>query len=260
MRKKAVATRACLDLPDGRKVDFEIRRSARSRSVYFRINPREGLLVSAPRGMGHGSVLRMVSGKAAWIARHLSRYDAVRHLASRDATVRPGDLDLPALAESWRVEYKALPGGMMAARPVTARTGGPGLIVVTGSVDDVGACHGALRRWLARRASNAFSPWLEALARQAGLRYTNLSIRNQRARWGSCAATSGRISLNCKLLFLPRELANYVMVHELCHLLEANHSHRFWAHVRRLEPETELFRRRMHDAWAQVPEWANGGR
>jgi predicted metal-dependent hydrolase len=137
-----------------------------------------------------------------------------------------------------------------------ARAVEPGRIVVSGAIDDVAACQRALRRWLARHAVSAFAPWLARLAEQSGLRYTRLSIRNQRARWGSCSS-SGRVSLNCKLLFLSRELVSYVMVHELCHLAEANHSPRFWAHVRRLEPDSDALRREMRHAWARIPAWAD---
>jgi len=215
------------------------------------MTPREGLVVTAPRRMGRASVLQVVAAKSHWIANHLARFDAARHLVPQDIRVRPECFELPALAESWRVEYRPV------ARPlVLARTGGPGLIVAAGAVDDVEACRHAVRRWLARYAAHAFSPWLSGLAQQAGLRYTHLSVRNQRARWGSCTV-GGRISLNCKLLFLPRELASYVMTHELCHLLEANHSRRFWAHVRRLEPATDALRRKMREAWQWVPGWAD---
>jgi predicted metal-dependent hydrolase len=245
------STLASLHLPNGRVIEFEIRRSARAHAVYLRMTPREGLVVTAPRRMGRASVLQVVAAKRAWIANHLARFDAVRHLVPRDRAVRPEAFDLPALAQSWRVEYRAL------QRPgVGARTDRPGLIVVSGAVEDVRSCQAAMRRWLARHAAQAFSPWLSDLAQQAGLRYTHLSIRNQRARWGSCTV-GGRISLNCKLLFLPRELADYVMVHELCHLLEANHSRRFWAHVRRLEPATDELRRKMREAWSWVPGWAD---
>jgi predicted metal-dependent hydrolase len=62
--------------------------------------------------------------------------------------------------------------------------------------------------------------------------------------------------LNCKLLFLPRELVRYVMAHELCHLIEPNHSHRFWTHVRALERRADALHGQMRDAWKLVPTWA----
>jgi predicted metal-dependent hydrolase len=59
---------------------------------------------------------------------------------------------------------------------------------------------------------------------------TSIRLSNARARWGSCHA-SGRISLNWRLIHLPRHLIDYVVVHELAHLREMNHSPRFWAVV-----------------------------
>jgi len=245
--------RAAVGLPCGRTLEFDIRRS-RVRNVYFRMSPRAGLLVTAPRRMSHRDVLESVARKSRWISNRLSEYEAVGQLIGPDAAaIRPEAFDLPALAEAWRVEYKP---GAERGRPATiARTAAPGRIVVSGAIDDVAACQAALRRWLARYAASALAPWLAGLAGQAGLRYANLCIRSQRARWGSCSI-DGRISLNCKLLFLSREQASYVMVHELCHLLEANHSHRFWAHVRRLEPASDALRRQMRHAWGLVPAWA----
>lgn len=248
--KNEPLARASLDLPDGRTLDFDIRRSG-ARNVYFRMCPRNGLVVTAPRRMGRATLLRLVARKAKWIANRLSEFEAVRHLADHEAAVRPESLDLPALAESWKVEYRAT--GRAGAAALADR---PGCIAVSGGVEDIEACQGALRRWLARRAASAFSPWLARLSEASGLQYADLSIRSQRARWGSCTV-GGRISLNCKLLFLPRELVNYVMVHELCHLLESNHSHRFWAHVRRIEPGSDALRRQMRQAWKWVPAWAH---
>lgn len=242
-----------LALPDGRAVEYEIRPSAKARALRLKLSARDGLVVIAPEGLDRRRLQELVTGKAEWIAGRLSEFDAVRHLLNVEPATRPQAFDLPALAESWRVEYKATRG-----RTVGARIDRPGRIVVTGTVDDVAACHAALRRWLARHATAALSPWLENLAEQTGLRYADLAIKNQRTRWGSCS-TNGRISLNCKLLFLPRELVRYVLVHELCHLLEPNHSERFWGHVRQFEPAVDSLHGRMRDAWRFVPTWAQRG-
>lgn len=242
-----------LDLPDGRTVEFEIRTSGKAHSLRLNLSARNGLVVTAPLGLNRHRLLELVAGKGEWIAGRLSSFDAVRHLISTEPAARPQAFNLAALAESWRVEYKITRG-----RTVGARLDQPGRIVVTGAVDDVAACHAALRRWLARHATIVLAPWLESLAHQAGLSYADLAIKNQRTRWGSCAA-SGRISLNCKLLFLPRELVRYVMTHELCHLLEANHSERFWGHLRQFEPAADSLHGQMRDAWRFVPAWAQRG-
>jgi len=68
---------------------------------------------------------------------------------------------------------------------------------------------------------------LNQLAAQHGFTYNRISIRNQRTRWGSCSA-KGAISLNIKLVALPQELADYVILHELVHTRVHNHSKEFW--------------------------------
>ncbi|MEO6596920.1 MAG: SprT family zinc-dependent metalloprotease [Planctomycetota bacterium] len=242
-----------VSLPDGRAIEFSIRYSARARSARLRIGAREGLVVVVPSGLRRDKVQQIVSSKVDWIAARLAEFDKVRHLIAQPAAARPQAFDLPALAESWRVEYREV-----RRASVGAKTDLPGRMVVYGAIDNVEACHAALRRWLARHATETLSPWLESVSMQCGPAPTDITIKNQRTRWGSCART-GRISLNCKLLFLPRDLVRYVLVHELCHLLEPNHSSRFWALVRSMDRAADAHHGQMRDAWKLVPAWAQRG-
>ena len=68
---------------------------------------------------------------------------------------------------------------------------------------------------------------LHALAERYGFKFSKVSVRNQRTRWGSCSAR-GNISLNIKLVALPQDLSDYVLLHELVHTRVHNHSRRFW--------------------------------
>ncbi len=242
---------AHIDLPDGRQLDYEIRPSAKARSLRLKMTAREGLTVIAPKGLDERQVVELVSGKREWIAAKLDQFEEVRHLLVDKVSARPEAFDLPALAESWRVEYRTTKG-----KTVGARTDQQGRILVYGAVTDDERCKAALRRWLARRAKETLMPWLESLAAESGLRFSRVIIKNQRTRWGSCSA-DGVISLNAKLLFLPPKLVRYVLMHELCHTLERNHTSRFWTHLRQFEPQTDLLHGQMRDAWKQVPVWAH---
>jgi len=66
--------------------------------------------------------------------------------------------------------------------------------------------------------------------------FNRISIRNQRTRWGSCSSKKN-LNFNYRLLFLPKRISDYIIVHELCHLKELNHSRRFWNLVAEVVPD-----------------------
>lgn len=77
-----------------------------------------------------------------------------------------------------------------------------------------------------------------------GFSYSRVRIRNQRSRWGSCSS-SKTLSFHYKILFLPLNLAHYLIVHELCHLQEMNHSKRFWELVSKTYPDYKEVRKEL---------------
>lgn len=88
---------------------------------------------------------------------------------------------------------------------------------------------------LRARAKVQLPPRLKELADAHGFTYNRVVIKNNISNWGSCSA-KGNINLNLRLLTLPQELQDYVMLHELCHLKELNHSPRFHALLEQVCP------------------------
>ncbi len=91
-------------------------------------------------------------------------------------------------------------------------------------------------RELADRALKVIPERAAYFASLVGVTYTRITIRNQRTRWGSCSSQGG-LNFNCLLMLMPPDVMDSVIVHELCHLKEPNHSERFYAEVLRVFPD-----------------------
>ncbi len=109
-----------------------------------------------------------------------------------------------------------------------------------------------LQTWFRGQAARILPARLETLATRLGVRPKRVTIRGQRTRWGSCSSR-GAISLNWRLVLLPSALADYVLVHELCHLRHLDHSPRFWGMVRGVVPDVDERRARIQDLEAILP-------
>ena len=79
---------------------------------------------------------------------------------------------------------------------------------------------------------------LEYWNKHYNFKYSRVSIRNQRSRWGSCSS-KGNLNFNFRIVTLPPHLSDYIIVHELCHLGQMNHSQKFWDLVGRTLPNYE---------------------
>ncbi len=115
----------------------------------------------------------------------------------------------------------------------------------------------AEREALRARARPVLEARVAHFAPLVGVSWGKITIRTQRSRWGSCSA-QGNLSFNALLLLTPPEVLDYVVIHELCHRKEMNHSPRFWAEVERIVPDwttQRLWLRRNGGAlMARLPE------
>ena len=104
-------------------------------------------------------------------------------------------------------------------------------------------------RALAQQAKAHLPKRVAYFAARIGVTYGRITIRNQTSRWGSCSG-KGNLNFNCLLMLAPASVQDYVVVHELCHRKEMNHSVRFWAEVEKIVPDYKIQR-----AWLKE----NGG-
>ena len=106
-------------------------------------------------------------------------------------------------------------------------------------------------RALAESALKVIPGCVRHYAALIGVGYGRVTIRNQKSKWGSCSA-QGNLNFNCLLMLCPPEVLDYVVVHELCHRKEMNHSPRFWAEVEKYAPDYQMQRKWLKDEGSKL--------
>jgi predicted metal-dependent hydrolase len=234
--------------PGGSKLRILVRPSTRARRLILRLLNRDTLEVVLPPGAHRSQVTSFLAKNATWIrnarARQTARHDEREHGI-------PPTIHLPAIPEHWQVRSVFAPGNAVELTEAGADRG----LELRGSIDRPQLWSAMLQAWLRRRATEILVPWLERLAKKTGLRCQNVAIRLQRSRWGSCSSRR-HINLNARLLLVPPELVTYLIVHELCHTRELNHSNRFWNLVEQHCPNYQELDRRLNLASRELPFWS----
>ena len=101
-------------------------------------------------------------------------------------------------------------------------------------------------RCLAKEAAEVLPVKVRYFAQLLDVTYGRITIRSQRTRWGSCSA-QGNLNFNCLLMLCPEAVRDYVVIHELCHRKQLNHSSDFWAEVERYCPDYRIHRKWLKD-------------
>jgi len=226
---------------------WTVRTSRRARRLSVRVYPGGRVEIVVPPGASPGLVQRFIGEHRQWID------DRVRDFAAYAAvdTALPESIDLPAIARRFTVQY--IEGD---SRPRLIEVS-PQQVQIVGSLIEPRAVAQCLRRWLFELAAVELDAQLRTIAEQFGFQFVRTQIRRQRTRWGSCSAR-GTISLNVCLLFLDPAILRYLMIHELCHTRQMNHSPRFWTLVEACEPDYRRLDRALTRSWQQVPWWMFG--
>lgn len=228
--------------------DYTIRESARAKHVRFRVTVSEGLVVVIPKGFDRSRIPALLRDKRAWLTRALHQIKQQRQIMGA-ADQHPSVIDLPTLGQVWRLEW------IQTDKPkISLVEPYPFELQISGPVDNVQAWQSALKQWLIVHAQETLIPWTKSLSQELRIPIQRIVIRCQKTRWGSYSS-KGTVSLNAQLLFVPRRLTRYVLVHELCHAKHLNHSASFWKLVERWEPDARSLRSDLRSAGTYVPAW-----
>jgi len=224
-----------------------LRRSLRAKRIRIELRPDCSLLIVIPSGTREDQWLAFVLSKRQWIERNLQKKTALqRHGRQIDKPGVPSTIDLLCRQQQYHISRHA---GTQNRHIVVAET----LRLYCKNPTEKQLFQN-LRCWLMTQAREEFSARLDGISKTTGLEWNRLSIRGQKTRWGSCSA-QGNISLNFKMLFLPSDLVDHVLLHELVHTREMNHSHRFWALMKKFDPKCHQHRSELRNAGQLLPGW-----
>ena len=204
-----------VSLSDGRRIDLNIRRSGRARRISLQMSDIDGSVeLVLPSRAAVADALDFARTQVGWIERRLKRV--------RSAVPFTDGAVVPHLGTSLRIHHTdAGVGGVRRAND---------LLMVQGRSEDIPT---RIHRWFRDQAAREIGWRVGAKTNIVGRRCNRVTIRDPRTRWGSCSQL-GNLNFSWRLIMAPEHVLDYVVAHEVAHLVEMNHGPRFWAHVAEL--------------------------
>ncbi len=232
------------------RVAYLLRRGQR-RTIGFSVGA-DGLTVSAPRWTTLGEIDAALREKQRWIVAKLGESrERQQRLASARIDWREG-ASVPFLGEPVVLRLDPRQRHGRGGAVLDAGDGAPALHLGLPHTATPEQLRDTTQAWLMRQARRVFTARLDHFAPQLGVRWQKLSLSSAGTRWGSASA-DGSIRLNWRLIHFREPIIDYVVVHELAHLREMNHSPRFWQHVETVLPDYAEPRGALKDE--TVPQW-----
>ncbi|OGG55587.1 MAG: zinc metalloprotease [Candidatus Handelsmanbacteria bacterium RIFCSPLOWO2_12_FULL_64_10] len=212
------------------ELSYSVRRSARRKTLTITVERDRSVVVHAPSHASDEAIQRVVESRRQWIfskLHHAQKYQELPHPPGKELVSGESAL---YLGRSYRIEVVADGSGeiefahrfMIPASHAMRRKG-------------------AMREWYLARANEKILPRVERHAHALGVEFKRARIVDNRYRWGSCTVHDN-VTFNWRLIKAPIFVIDYVIVHELAHLIEANHNPRFWNVVRTHVPRMEKAR------------------
>lgn len=234
----------------GRTISYEIVYSKKRKRAAILVCPDMRVELRAPQGLSTDTIREMVEGKALWIFKKLEWFEANR-LPDQKKQYCEGEVFLYLgreyplrirFADDIKKSRSFLKGSELTVE-ISENTSKEQLPFLA---------KGAVWTFYSERAEEEVEKLLKSYSEKLGVAPPVFMVKHQKRRWGSCSADN-ILRINFQLIMAPPRQLEYVIVHELCHLKEKNHSARFWKLVRELMPDYEEHRNRLKkDGWKYV--------
>jgi len=208
----------------GESVEYEVRHSSDASEPRIDIDIHRVTVVLP--GSGDEYPAELLKENAAWVIEKKRRFDEYR-----------ADIPERRFAEGEMFPYLGEDCEILVEQRPSSIVDGESFRLASHHVEETSVKR-ALETLYRRKARERFEARADHFAEQMELAYEKIEVRNQRTKWGSCS-TSGTLGLNWRLLMAPPDVLDYVVVHELAHLREQNHTSEFWRLVGEYIPDYE---------------------
>ena len=208
--------------------DFKIlvKRTDRRKTASIKID--EGYVkVTVPKSVSSNRIRELIYKREGWIKAKLNQQISIKAkktLKYVDGTV------VPYLGRDYRLKF--LTGDLQS---VKMKNRSFVITIPEGQKSKPKVIKNLLENWYKKHAKIHLEEKTKKFSETMGVNPKSIMIKNYKSRWGSCSSV-GEISFNWRIILTPHRIVDYVVVHELCHLLEHNHSPKYWSHVKRYIP------------------------
>lgn len=203
-------------------VQYSVRRSAEATQPRIDVGIR-GITVVVPEG-DDADPATMLREHAEWVLEKKAKFDQYRESAP-DRVFEEGET----------FPFQGEPHELVVERRSASGVEDGAIRLAKHHVEQT-SIQQALEQLYRRKARELIEDYLDQYADEMGVEYDKLEVRNQRTKWGSCSS-SGTLGINWRLVMAPPKILDYVVIHELAHLEEANHTDAFWSLVAEYDPE-----------------------
>ncbi len=214
------------DYRDGNGFIAEVIRTSRKRSADIRVEDG-AVSVIVPADLPVERIDQLLVSKRRWIQEKLSLHRKQAPASSRQYVSGSA---FPYLGRNYRLKVKA--GSFAPVKLVHGRLE----VTVPEGASQPHMIRNALVRWYKRQAILKLTEKVERYADRVGVKPAGIGVRTYKSRWGSCTR-DGHINFNWQIMLAPSSMVDYIVVHELCHLIRHDHSPEYWREVERVIPD-----------------------
>lgn len=202
--------------PPEMNIDYSVQFSSRRKKLTITIERDRTIVVKAPQGTDPARIQQIIESKKQWIfekIRHPQKYDELPHPPGKELV--PGE-SMPYLGRNYRIE-------IVGDQQEDIYFRNKFLV----SRQAIGKGQQVFQNWYKKKAKEKIIPRVRQFAQALGVEYKEIKISDSKYRWGSCTVNDN-LNFNWRLIKAPMFVVDYVIAHELAHLLEPNHTPRFW--------------------------------